>query len=381
MLCTDKTGTLTQNQMSVSYLATPKHLLSASTEPFDDCAPFRFNCPGVSDLLLICALCSHTRSDSLGTPFEHRKFFGDATEIGLVRFAGKHIPFDLTKAKNREVFSVPFNSANKFSLTVVERAHRSGDVTLFMKGAPEQIFDRCSSVLVNGESVSLTEEHKAFYQTSYQAMASKGQRIIGFAQLFLSSSEYNRDYFNQDTELDDRLTTDLCFVGLVGLEDLPKEGVRESIAALKRAGIAVVMITGDHPDSAESMARRVGLIEGETRQSLAKRDGVQPEDIKEAEADALIIHGSEIEGMKDADWDAVFSKKEIIFARTSPKDKLEVVKRAQALGHVVGVTGDGHNDCAALKKADLGISMNHTGADASKEAGASRSSYLCVTKL
>ena len=160
----------------------------------------------------------------------------------------------------------------------------------------------------------------------------------------------------------------LCFVGLVSLEDPPKHGVRQAIGQLRTAGIKVVMVTGDHPLTAEAIGRKINLIIGDTKESLAKKTGRDINDIEESEASAIVVHGEQIVDLSEDDWDNIFRKEEIIFARTSPKNKLDIVKRAQALGHIVGVTGDGVNDSPALKKADLGISMNKTGSDVSKEA-------------
>ena len=130
------------------------------------------------------------------------------------------------------------------------------------------------------------------------------------------------------------------------------------------------MVTGDHPLTAEAIGRKINLMLGDTKETLAKKTGRKLEDIKESEVSSIVIHGEKIDSLTEEDWDIIFSKDEIIFARTSPKHKLQIVKHAQALGHIVGVTGDGVNDSPALKKADLGIAMNISGSDVSKEAAA-----------
>jgi len=128
------------------------------------------------------------------------------------------------------------------------------------------------------------------------------------------------------------------------------------------------MVTGDHPKTAEAIARKINLILGDTKESLAKKTGRAVNEIYEDEVKAVVVHGDDIDKLQGWEWDNIFSKEEIVFARTSPQHKLEIVKRAQALGHIVGVTGDGVNDSPALKKADLGIAMNISGSDVSKEA-------------
>ncbi len=131
-----------------------------------------------------------------------------------------------------------------------------------------------------------------------------------------------------------------------------------------------MMVTGDHPLTAEAIGRKINLMVSDTKERLAKRTGRPIEMIKEDEYFAIVIHGEKIDELTETDWDNIFAKDEIIFARTSPKHKLQIVKRAQSIGHIVGVTGDGVNDSPALKKADLGIAMNQSGSDVSKEAAA-----------
>lgn len=187
----------------------------------------------------------------------------------------------------------------------------------------------------------------------------------------------------------------LTFLGLVSLMDPPKRGVRKAVHACRTAGIQVVMVTGDHPLTATAIARHIGLIRfkkiltlisslffiqnqfspsflfrGETAGDVAKRLERPLSAVMPDQYDAIVVHGDSLAHFSDADWDAVLGKPEIIFARTSPSHKLEIVTRFQRKGHIVGVSGDGVNDSPALKKADLGISMNLTGSDVSKEAAA-----------
>jgi sodium/potassium-transporting ATPase subunit alpha len=154
------------------------------------------------------------------------------------------------------------------------------------------------------------------------------------------------------------------------LEDPPKHGVREAIGHCREAGIKVMMVTGDHPLTAEAIGRKINLMLQDTKESLAAKRGVSVDQILESEVSAIVIHGEKIDSLSEKDWENIFSKEEIIFARTSPKHKLTIVKHAQSIGHIVGVTGDGVNDSPALKKSDLGIAMNQSGSDVSKEAAA-----------
>jgi len=158
---------------------------------------------------------------------------------------------------------------------------------------------------------------------------------------------------------------DLTFYGLIGLQDPPKPGVLESVKKLRKAGIQVVMITGDHPLTAEAISRQIGLITSATENVLKIIKNVPRGNDR---LKTVIIHGEMIEKFTDEDWDRLILAEEIVFARTQPKHKLDIVKKFQEYGHVVAVSGDGANDSPALKNADLGISMNKTASDVSKEA-------------
>jgi sodium/potassium-transporting ATPase subunit alpha len=212
-----------------------------------------------------------------------------------------------------------------------------------------------------------TEEHNKAFQDAYEAMASKGHRVLAFAYLPLPADIYPDDFaFSKDPA--NYPNSGFCFLGLVSLEDPPKHGVREAIGRCRQAGIKVMMVTGDHPLTAEAIARKINLMLKDTRPKVAKRLGKKVEEIHSYEYDAVVVHGEQIDTLTDDEWDEILIKDEIIFARTSPAHKLEIVKRCQSLGHIVGVTGDGVNDSPALKKADLGIAMNISGSDVSKEA-------------
>ncbi|KAJ1799891.1 hypothetical protein LPJ59_001508 [Coemansia sp. RSA 2399] len=370
LLATDKTGTLTRNQMTVTNIWANGQLYSSMRghndmgEPITDAGV-----TGVREIIAISTLCRSVKFDRTDIPMEKRQLLGDATESGLVRFAGARIrgEFDEMLPNHPKVFEVPFNSANKWMLSVHKLAHDNGKLTLLIKGAPERILQLCTTILYQDKTVPLTDEHTKKYDETYEYMASRGHRVLAFAQLQLDGAEYPEDYvFNKKTE--NYPKSGYTFVGLSSLEDPPKHGVREAIGRCRSAGIQVMMVTGDHPLTAEAIGRKINLVIGETREGVALRTGRPVEEIGEDEYDAMVIHGEKIADMTERDWELVFRKPEVIFARTSPKNKLEIVTQAQAIGHICGVTGDGVNDSPALKKADLGIAMNESGSDVSKEA-------------
>ncbi|KAF8925669.1 hypothetical protein EDD21DRAFT_390024 [Dissophora ornata] len=370
LLATDKTGTLTRNQMTVTNIWSSNNMYSAFRSAANAGTPFDANSPGIAEVLAIASLCSRAKFDRTDVPIPERQVLGDATESGLTRFAAANIGnFDQMNDLYPRAFEVPFNSENKWAMTIHDKEHATGKFTLLMKGAPERILRLCNTILINGEAVPLTAEHSKSYDEMYALMASKGHRVLAFAQQLLPRSQYPDDVVF-DKEKKNYPTADLCFVGLVSLEDPPKHGVREAIGRCRSAGIRVMMVTGDHPLTAEAIGRKINLVLSDTKEMVAKQRGCSVDEVGDNEYNAIVIHGEQIDSLTEEDWDLIFSKPEIIFARTSPKHKLQIVKHAQALGHIVGVTGDGVNDSPALKKADLGIAMNISGSDVSKEAAA-----------
>ena len=370
LLATDKTGTLTRNQMTVTNIWSSENMYSAFRSAANTGSPFDASSPGIPEVLSIAALCSRAKFDRTDVPIPERLVLGDATESGLMRFASANIGnFDQLNDLYPKVFEVPFNSENKWAMTIHHKEHPTGNFTLLIKGAPERILRLCSTILINGEAVPLTAEHSKAYDDMYALMASKGHRVLAFAQFLLPRDQYPDDYVF-DKEKKNYPTTNLTFVGLVSLEDPPKHGVREAIGRCRSAGIRVMMVTGDHPLTAEAIGRKINLILSDTKELVAKHRGCSVDEVGDDEYNAIVIHGEQIDSLTEQDWDLIFSKPEVIFARTSPKHKLQIVKHAQAMGHIVGVTGDGVNDSPALKKADLGIAMNISGSDVSKEAAA-----------
>ncbi|KAI9294039.1 hypothetical protein K502DRAFT_350384 [Neoconidiobolus thromboides FSU 785] len=370
LLATDKTGTLTRNKMTVAGLWTSGKLYSTSQNAGSLGIPIQLDSPGIKEIILNTSLNSRAIFDCTDAPISKREIIGDATESGLIRFAAQnHSDFDGLQTKYSCVFDVLFNLDNKWAMNISQFPHSNGDLILYLKGAPGRILHLCSTILIDRQPISLTKEHQTQFQEIYELMASRGYRVFAFAQLLLSRDQFPKDFiFNK--KLNNYPTTELTFVGLTSLEDPPKHGVRKAIVMCRAAGIRVMMATGDRPLTAESIGRKVNLIISDTKQMVAKKTGRPIESIGEDEYDAVVVHGEQIDRLNSQDWDNIFAKNEIIFARTSPRHKLEIVKRAQSMGHIVGVTGDGVNDSPALKKADLGIAINKSGSDVSKEAAA-----------
>ncbi|KAG1348857.1 hypothetical protein G6F62_003745 [Rhizopus arrhizus] len=370
LLATDKTGTLTRNQMTVTYVWSCLQMRNI-LDKHQALSEKLSSLPGLQQILNICTLNSRAKFDRVDLPISQRQILGDATETGLVRFAGEQLGsrFDSLPDQYPKLFEIPFNSDNKWAMTIHRMEHERGDLTLYVKGAPERVLALCDAILTDAGAVPLSQEHRDAFTETYTFMAGQGHRVLAFAQVLLDRSDYPAD-FVFDKAAKNYPMSGMTFVGLVSLEDPPKHGVREAVGQCRAAGIKVMMVTGDHPLTAEAIGRKINLMVGETREMVAKRTQRTIEEISEDEYNSIVIHGDTIDSLTEDDWDTIFSKDEIIFARTSPKHKLEIVKHAQSMRHIVGVTGDGVNDAPALKKADLGIAMNISGSDVSKDAAA-----------
>lgn len=373
LLATDKTGTLTRNQMTVTYIWTGDELFFSQCQSANEVNFARkidTNRIGVDEILHMSVMCSRARFETDQGPIMDRKVLGDATESGLLRFAaGNLTQFDKANDRFPKVCEIPFNSTNKWNLSIHRKPHSQGSYVIYLKGAPERVLS-LSTTFFDGKSVvALEQSQKARFNHTYEFMASQGHRVLAFAALALPEAQYP-DGIEFSKDPTNFPLTGLTFYGLVSLEDPPKHGVREAIGYCRAAGIKVMMVTGDHPLTAEAIGRKINLMLQDTKPMIAARRKCEVDRVSENDVRAIVIHGEEIDGMTEVDWLNVFSKEEIIFARTSPKHKLQIVKYAQSLGHIVGVTGDGVNDSPALKKADLGIAMNESGSDVSKEAAA-----------
>ncbi len=273
------------------------------------------------------------------------------------------------REKNKKVCEIPFNSTNKYQVSIHEQDGKDGYV-LVMKGAPERILDRCSTILINGREEELTEEWKEKFNNAYMELGGLGERVLGFCDFDLPTGDFPKGYpFNQD---DANFPLDnLRFVGLMSLIDPPRAAVPDAVSKCRSAGIKVIMVTGDHPITAKAIAKSVGIIsEGnETVEDIAERMNIPVDQVNPRDARAAVVHGGELKDISSEQLDEILMyHTEIVFARTSPQQKLIIVEGCQRMGAIVAVTGDGVNDSPALKKADIGVAMGIAGSDVSKQA-------------
>lgn len=330
VICTDKTGTLTQNKMTVKKICIDHKILNVDEI---DIEKLREENPEIYKDLnrLVCTgmLCNDTK---IGVD---NKLIGDPTETALVDLGFK-LEFDPAKFEQMtRVEEIPFDSERKL-MTTINKYDNNGYV-VFTKGGLDELLQRCNRFVVDGEKYEDTEEFEKKMAIYNDEMAKEALRVLGFA--------YKRiDHIPSKEEMK-TIENDLIFIGLTGMIDPPRVEVKDAIDKCKTAGITTVMITGDHKTTAVAIAKELGIVEDESQ----------------------AITGSELEKMSDEDLiNNVRNYR--VYARVSPEHKVRIVKAWQAHKEIVAMTGDGVNDAPALKTANIGCAMGITGTDVSKEA-------------
>ena len=316
VICSDKTGTLTLNKMTVNKSVLYSDIINKSTDN------------NYSDEMIYCAcLCNNAYLDK-------DKVIGDPTEGCLLSYA-KELGYDIKKIKeNKVLFQEPFDSIRKRMSVVVKDKK---DYTLYSKGAPEELIDVCSYAIVDNKKIKLTEKDKELVKEYCVTLSSEGLRLLGFASKKITSLPHEGE----------KIEEDLTFIGIMGIIDPPREEVKHAISTCHEAGIKVIMITGDHKLTATSIAKDLGIYK--------KGD--------------LVLDGEELSKMSDLKLRNTI-KNISVFARVTPKDKLRIVNALKKNKEIVAMTGDGVNDAPALKTADIGVAMGITGTDVAKDAAA-----------
>lgn len=346
VICTDKTGTLTQNEMTVRSLWVSGHSYQITGNGYAPDGEILYGDHTVQQLssdlltfLVVAGLCNNARllppNDAMG----RWTILGDPTEAALLVLAHK-AGIDLSNELKRRprIRELPFESRRKRMSTI----HRNSDTNshvAYVKGAPHEVLNLCVNILYDGQERILTDELRMQVTAVNDDYARNGLRVLAVAQRYLPEDGLS-DYSS------DTIERDLTFLGLVAMMDPPRSEVADAVAKCFRAGIRIIMITGDYGLTAESIARRIGIIRGEKPR---------------------IVTGVELDKIDDHTLRQLLTE-EIIFARVAPEHKMRVVGSLQAMGHVVAVTGDGVNDAPALKKADIGVAMGVSGTDVAKEA-------------
>lgn len=349
IICSDKTGTLTKNEMTVRQVVAGGRFYDVSGTGYEPQGSLQAG--GVKAdlvdnhslgwLLTASALCNNSALERKADG--SWGITGDPTEAALLTLAAK-AGWDRGKLEKEWPRSgeLPFESERKRMSTLHSVG---GEIFALVKGAPELLLDRCTFLLEDGKAVALLEPDRQKIRQYAQNMASDALRVLGFAYRKLPPGF---DLTNgTGHKLEDRVESDLVFVGLAGMIDPPREEAKQAIAQAKGAGIRVMMITGDHQATAYAIAKELGLVSA---------------------TEASVLTGEQVEKMNATDL-AEQVQHVGVFARVSPEHKLRIVQAIKASGrHVVAMTGDGVNDAPALKQADIGIAMGITGTDVAKEA-------------
>ena len=375
-ICSDKTGTLTQNRMTVAHMWFDDAIAEADTSEDQTGKSNYKQLPGWKPLERCAALCNRAefKQGEGSKPVLKREVNGDASEAAILKCTELSIGNVMDyRQKYKKVCEIPFNSTNKYQVSLHDYPEGDSVHLLVMKGAPERILDRCSTIVVNGVEHQMTAEWKEKFETAYMELGGLGERVLGFCDYALPKGDYPTGYpFNND---DVNFPIDgLRFVGLMSMIDPPRAAVPDAVSKCRSAGIKVIMVTGDHPITAKAIAKSVGIISADnmTVEDLAEQKGKKVEDMtleEKREAHAAVVHGGELKEITDKDLDEILMyHSEIVFARTSPQQKLIIVEGCQRMGAIVAVTGDGVNDSPALKKADIGVAMGIAGSDVSKQA-------------
>jgi len=373
-ICSDKTGTLTQNRMTVAHMWFDNQIHEADTTEDQSGASFDKTSTTWQSLSRVAGLCNRAqfKGGQEAIAILKRDVAGDASESALLKCIELCCgSVRQMRDRNKKVAEIPFNSTNKYQLSVHETEDTNDNrYLLVMKGAPERILDRCSHIMIQGKEQPMDEEMKDSFQNAYMELGGLGERVLGFCHVLLPEDQYPKG-FAFDTDDVNFQTDNLCFVGLMSMIDPPRAAVPDAVGKCRSAGIKVIMVTGDHPITAKAIAKGVGIIsEGnETVEDIAARLNIPVGQVNPRDAKACVIHGTDLKELSQDQMDDILrNHTEIVFARTSPQQKLIIVEGCQRQGAIVAVTGDGVNDSPALKKADIGVAMGISGSDVSKQA-------------
>ncbi len=345
VICTDKTGTLTTNEMTVREIWVAGRRVRVEGVGYEPAGAFKIDggepdeedTQGLIKLLRIASFCNNSRLIPPGEGEVQWKILGDPTEAALL-VAARKLGYDYEAELNSQprYYELPFDSRRK-RMTTIHAV--SGGMEAVTKGAPMEVLALCNRIWEPSGVRDLTEEDRRRVAAVNDEYALQALRVIAFA--YRDGLPVQKHYGIEEVE------RDLVFVGLAGMLDPPRPEVEKAVEECRTAGIKVIMITGDYGVTAESIARRIGLVRGR---------------------EVRVVTGVEIDEMSDEDLGEVLKQPEVIFARVSPEHKMRVALVLKDQGEIVAMTGDGVNDAPALKAADIGVAMGITGTDVAKDA-------------
>ncbi len=355
VICSDKTGTLTQNEMTVSNLWLSDQELEVTGlgyAPVGKILAGKREISAADDgdlqlLLTATGLCSNARVVPPNEESNTYTVLGDPTEACLEVVAKKAgIDIEAQATLTPRLRELPFDSRRKRMSTIhqLEEPINGSQRIAYIKGSPKEVLELCTGIYRQGNREELAQEQRARIMDANDRYAKNGLRVLAVAYRTLSPKDNLPSALSAYTP--ELIEQDMTFVGLVVMADPPRPEVADAVKTCHKANIRIIMITGDYGLTAESIAKRIGIVKGDHPR---------------------IISGVELEKMSDAELKEAL-KDEVIFARVAPEQKYRVVSNLQEMGHIVAVTGDGVNDSPALKKADIGVAMGISGTDVAKEA-------------
>ncbi|HIE31949.1 MAG TPA: cation-transporting P-type ATPase, partial [Methanosarcinales archaeon] len=336
VICTDKTGTLTQNQMTVRKIYANQNVFEVSGTGYEPKGDFYLDGKVLTDIeqlspiLSTSVLCNDASLIEQGGAWD---IIGDPTEGALLVAAQKAFDTKQKRDENPRANLIPFDSDRK-RMTVVTESDR--EKRAWSKGALESILPRCDHVMVDGNAIELTDEMRDEIVKKSESFARDALRVLAFAYRDVESEDYSVEVIEKD----------LTFLGLIGMIDPPRPEVFDAVENCKRAGVRIIMITGDDSTTASAIAENIGIVSD----------------------DPVVIAGSQLKRMSHSELVNKLGAAEIVFARMTPEHKMRIVTALQERGEIVAVTGDGVNDAPALAKADIGIAMGIAGTDVAKES-------------
>lgn len=327
VICSDKTGTLTLNKMTVTHIFSSTNLNNSRITSMNDID--EKDLPEYKDIVFASALCNNANLN----PDKENGILGDPTEGALI-FMAKHfgINQDEFEENHNRVYEQPFDSDRKLMTTV---SNIDGILVSYTKGAIDELLPLCTNILDSNGIRKITDKDCELIHSLCSSMSSKALRVLGFAKSTL------KDIPKEGDNIENNLT----FIGAIGMIDPPRKEVKKSIETCKRAGIRTIMITGDHKTTAVAIAKELGIFSNGDK----------------------AISGDELELMSDDKLDKLVNQT-TVFARVSPNDKLRIIKSLKRNGEIAAMTGDGVNDSPALKAADIGVAMGVNGTDVAKDS-------------
>uniref|UniRef100_A0A914QXB3 Cation-transporting P-type ATPase C-terminal domain-containing protein n=1 Tax=Panagrolaimus davidi TaxID=227884 RepID=A0A914QXB3_9BILA len=375
IIASDKTGTLTKNVMTVTDCWYFDEIISGKPAPSTPLLPGQKSClesfvSPVRDILELMSVCNASKFIEEGnekvlipmelkveTSLEMEKdenvlkpATGAPSECAMIRYTDNLINIDAARRNHNIVFEIPFNSKRKWHLMIAkEKSLEDGQARykLMIKGASEILVQHASQILTPNGPIDFDSEANEKFQTAYNTFGSNGRRVLGFFyKHFIADEKIEFNFEKQNFDINN-----LIFAGICAIADPPRDETALAISQCRTAGIKVFMVTGDHYLTAQAIAREINLIQ----------------DIPGQPKDYEVLHGERISQLTEPEWDKLLKLRALVFARTTPEQKLLIVEQCQKRKQIIAMTGDGVNDSPALKRADIGIAMG-SGSEVAKQA-------------